>query len=124
MSDDGDGRRPLVAVLYSVPLLGEAIASSLRDLCEVRSFQTGHGDPTGLLSVLLPDAVVVDDADEAEAARSWAEDGDVPLVHVRLRERKIGVLRGREWEESIGASVDAIRNAVAGALYARQSTGT
>ncbi len=124
MSTDGDGRRPLVAVLYSVPLLGEAISSSLRDIAEVRGFQAGRGDPVGLLRVLRPDAVVVDDAGEAEAARTWAEDGGVPLVHVRLRERKIGVLRGSEWEESIGASVDAIRNAVAGALYARHSLGT
>jgi hypothetical protein len=124
MGDEGQGRVPLVAVLYSVPLLGEAISSSLRDIAEVRGFPAGRGDPIGLLRVLRPDAVVVDDAGEGEAIRSWAESGGVPLVHVRLRERKIGVLHEGEWEESIGASVDAIRNAVAGSLYARHPIGT
>jgi hypothetical protein len=123
MRDNGH-ELPLVAVLYDVPLLGEAISSSLRDIAEVRGFPAGRGDSIGLLRVVLPDAVVVDDAGEAEAIRSWAESKDVSLVHVRLRERKIGVLRGGEWEESIGASVDAIRNAVVGALYARHPIET
>jgi hypothetical protein len=119
-----DGRRPLVAVLYTVPLLGEAISSSLRDIAIVHGFRAGRGDSIGLLRALVPDAVVVDDAGEAEAVRSWAEEQSVPLIHVRLHQRTIGLLHRGEWAESIGTSVDAIRNVVAGSLYARQAVET
>ena len=118
----GEGtRQPLVAVLYSVPLLDEAISSSLDEIAEVRGFPAHRGDPVGLLRALTPAAVVVDDPVEAEAVCGWAEEGDVPLVHVRLRERKIRLLRHGEWEESIGASADAIRNVIAGSLYTRDT---
>ena len=112
-------REPLVAVLYSVPLLYEAISSSLDEIAEVHGFPARRGDPVGLLRALTPDAVVVDDPAEAEAVSGWAAEQDVPLVHVRLRERRLGLLRHGEWQESIGASADAIRNVIAGSLYAR-----
>ena len=112
-------REPLVAVLYSVPLLYEAISSSLDEIAEVRGFPAHRGDPVGLLRALTPAAVVVDDPVEAEAVSVWAEEQDVPLVHVRLLERKLRLLRHGEWQESIGASADAIRNVIAGSLYAR-----
>jgi hypothetical protein len=108
-----------VAVLYSVPLLYEAISSSLDEIAEVHGFPARRGDPVGLLRALAPDAVVVDDPVEAEAVSGWAAEQDVPLVHVRLRERKLRLLRHGEWRESIGASADAIRNVIAGSLYAR-----
>jgi hypothetical protein len=116
--------QPLVAVLYSVPLLCEAISSSLESIAEVRGFPARRGDPIGLLNALAPAAVVVDDSAEAEALRRWAEEENVPLVQVRLRERKLRLLRHGEWEESIGASADAIRNVIAGALYARDPVGS
>ena len=112
-------REPLVAVLYSVPLLYEAISSSLDEIAEVHGFPARRSDPVGLLRALAPDAVVVDDPVEAEAVSVWAEEQDVPLVHVRLVERKLRLLRHGEWQESIGASADAIRNVIAGSLYAR-----
>jgi hypothetical protein len=112
-------REPLVAVLYSVPLLYEAISSSLDEIAEVHGFPARRSDPVGLLRALAPDAVVVDDPVEAEAVSVWAEEQDVPLVHVRLLERKLRLLRHGEWQESIGASADAIRNVIAGSLYAR-----
>jgi hypothetical protein len=115
------GRGPLVAVLYSVPLLYEAISSSLDEIAEVHGFPAGRGDPVGLLRALAPDAVVVDDPAEAEAVSAWAEEEDVPLVHVRLLERKLRLLRHGEWKDSIGASGDAIRNVIAGSLYARDA---
>jgi hypothetical protein len=114
-------REPLVAVLYSVPLLFEAISSSLEEIAEVHGFPARRGDPVGLLRALAPDAVVVDDPVEAEAVSGWAEEQDVPLVHVRLLERKLRLLRHGEWQESIGASADAIRNVIAGSLYARET---
>jgi hypothetical protein len=112
-------REPLVAVLYSVPLLFEAISSSLDEIAEVHGFPARRGDPVGLLRAVAPDAVVVDDPVEAEAVSGWAKEQEVPLVHVRLRERKLRLLRHGEWQESIGASADAIRNVIAGSLYAR-----
>ena len=114
-------REPLVAVLYSVPLLYEAISSSLDEIAEVHGFPARRSDPVGLLRALAPDAVVVDDPVEAEAVSVWAEEQDVPLVHVRLLERKLRLLRHGEWQESIGASADAIRNVIAGSLYTRDT---
>jgi hypothetical protein len=119
-----DERQPLVAVLSSVPLLSEAISLSLDGIANVRGFPAQRGDPIGLLEALAPAAVVVDDTAEAEAVRQWAEDQGVPLVHVRLHKRKIRLLRHGEWQESIGASAEAIRNVIAGSLYAHDGAGS
>ena len=113
------GPQPRVAVLYSVPLLCEALDSALEDIAEVHSFRAGR-DTIGLLRALRPDAVVVDDPDEAEEARGWANRHGLPLVHIALRERKIRILRDGAWEESPGASAEAVRNALAGSLYGRK----
>ena len=112
-------RQPLVAVLYSVPLLCEAISSALDDIAEVRMFRARRGDIVGLLRSLRPDAVVVDDPTEAGAAREWTESNGIPLVHINLRQRKIRVLDHAHWVESAGASPESIRNIVAGSIYAR-----
>ena len=117
-------RQPLVAVLYSVPLLCEAISSALDDIAEVRMFRASRGDTVGLLRSLRPDAVVVDHPAEAEEAQEWSEDREIPLVHINLRERKIGVLRAGDWEESAGAGRESIRNIIAGAMYARGGVGS
>ena len=117
-------RQPLVAVLYSVPLLCEAISSALDDIAEVRMFRASRGDTVGLLRSLRPDAVVVDHPAEAEEAQEWSEDREIPLVHINLRERKIRVLRGGDWEESTGAGRESIRNIIAGAMYARGGVGS
>jgi hypothetical protein len=111
-------RQPLVAVLYSVPLLCEAIASALDNIAEVRTFPARRGDMVGLLHSLQPDAVVVDHPIEALELQGWADSHDVPLLEICLRERKIRVLRNGEWEESSGASAESIRNSIAGAIYA------
>ena len=112
-------RQPLVAVLLSVPLLCEAIASALDNIAEVRTFPARRGDMVGLLDSLRPDAVVVDHPTEALELQSWAETHDLPLVEICLRELKVRVLRNGEWEESAGASAESIRNSIAGAIYAR-----
>jgi hypothetical protein len=117
-------RQSLVAVLYSVPLLCEAISSALDDIAEVRTFRAHHGGTVGLLQSVRPDAVVVDHPIEAAEARAWTEDRGIPLVHVNLRERSIRVLRTGAWEESAGASPESIRNVIAGAMYARGGPGS
>jgi hypothetical protein len=118
MSRDS-ARQPLVAVLYSVPLLCEAISSALDDIAEVRMFRALHGDTVGLLESVQPDAVVVDHPSEAARVRGWSESRGVPLVHINLRERKISLLRGGNWEESSGAGAGSIRNVIAGSIFAR-----
>jgi hypothetical protein len=113
--------RPLVAVLCSVPLLGEAMASAL-EFAEVRSFSAGGGDIVGLLSWLRPDALIVDSVAGAEAAAVFAREHDLPVVHVSVRDRTLHLFRGGEWEQvsnAEGPTPEAIRNVVAGALFAR-----
>jgi hypothetical protein len=117
-------RQSLVAVVYSVPLLCEAISSALDDIAEVRTFRARLGGTVGLLQSLRPDAVVVDHPHEAAEARTWTQDRGIPLVHVNLRERNIRVLRAGDWEESAGASPESIRNVIAGAMYARGEPGS
>lgn len=111
-------RQPLVAVVYSVPLLCEAIASVLDNIAEVRTFPARRGDTVGLLRSVRPDVVLVDDPMELAQVQGWVENQDIPLVEICLRQLKIRVLRNGEWEESAGASAESIRNAVAGSIYA------
>jgi hypothetical protein len=114
-------RQPLVAVLYRVPLLCEALSSALDDIADMQAFPAGRGDTVGLLRSIRPDAIVVDDPDEAESARRWAKRHDVPLVHVGLREQTLNVLRNGDWDEHPCASAESIRNALAGSLYGRRA---
>lgn len=111
-------RQPLVAVLYRVPLLCEAIVAALDTIAEVRTFPAGRRDMVGLLDSLQPDAVVVDHPIEALELQGWADRQDLPLVEICLQDLKIRVLRNGAWEESAGASAESIRNSIAGAIYA------
>lgn len=116
--DDG---RPLVVVWCSVPLLGEAVDFAL-EFAEVRSFASSGGDLAGLLRWLRPDAVVVDSDEGAADAAPFAREHDMPLLHVSVRERSLRIYRAGEWQdvaEDEGPTPEAIRNVVAGALFAR-----
>jgi hypothetical protein len=113
-------RQPLVALLYRVPLLCEALNSALENIADVLAFPAGRSDAVGLLRSVRPDAIVVDDREEAERALRWAKRHHVPLVHVELREQKISVLHNGGWEERPGPTAESIRNAVAGSLYGRR----
>jgi hypothetical protein len=117
-------RRPLVAVICSVPMLVEAVNSAL-EFAEVRAFSGDHGDTPGLLRWLRPDAVVVDsDADAGEAA-AFATDRDLPVVHISVRDRTVRVFVGGEWtvidSDDEGPTTQQIRNVVAGTLFAREA---
>jgi len=114
--------RPLVAVLCSVPLLGEAMGSVL-DFAEVRSFAAAGGDIAGLLGWLRPDALIVDSAAGAEAATVFAREHDLPVVYVSVRDRTLHLFHGGEWEQvsnGEGPTPEAIRNVAADALFARE----
>jgi hypothetical protein len=114
--------RPLVAVLCSVPLLGEGMRSTL-EFAEVRSFSASGGDVAGLLGWLRPDVLIVDSDAGAEAATAFAREHDLPVLHVSVRDRKLHLFRGGAWEQvsnGEGPTPEAIRNVVAGALFARK----
>jgi hypothetical protein len=113
--------RPLVAVLCSVPLLGEAMGSAL-EFAEVRSFAASGGDIAGLLRWLRPDAVIVDSEATAAEATAFALEHDLPVLHVSVRDRELRLFRAGEWElvgNGEGPTPETIRNVVAGALFAR-----
>jgi hypothetical protein len=110
-------------LVYSVPLLCEALAAALENIAEVQAFPAHRGDTAGLLRWIRPDAVVVDDEDEAAQARGWAKRHGLPLVHVSLRDQKLRVLRNGDWEESPGATAESIRNVLAGSIYGPPKEG-
>jgi hypothetical protein len=115
----GSGGLPLVAVVCAVPLLSEALSAILDSIAEVRAFPARCGDTIGLLRSLGPDAIVVDTEEEAENAAPFARESGLALIHVLLRERRLRVLSGELWEErdNGGASPEAIRNILVGAIY-------
>jgi hypothetical protein len=115
-------RPPLVAVMSRVPLVSEGVAAALEEIAEVRVFPP-NGDTPGLLRALHPDAVVVDDAVEAEEATKFAKQAGAPLLHISLTDRRLRIYGRDGWSEGNadeGASEVAIRNAIAGALYGRE----
>jgi len=116
------GDRPLVAVLCRVQLLSEAIQGALGEIADVRVFPAGIGDTAGLLRSLKPDAIVVDDEVEAEAARGFVgESGHAALLHVSLRDGRLLVLTENGWQDeaSGGISPESVRNVLVGHLFAR-----
>jgi len=119
-----DPRRPLVAVICSVPMLVEAVTSAL-EFAEVRAFSGDHGDTPGLLRWLRPDAVIVDSDVDASEAAEFATDRDLPIVHISLRERAVRVFLAGEWtvvdSDDEGPTPQQIRNVVAGTLFAREA---
>jgi hypothetical protein len=117
----GADARPLVAVVCAIPLLGEAMSSAL-EFAEVRTFAANGGDVEGLLGWLRPDVLVVDSRASADAAAGFARVHEMPIVHVSPRDRTLHLFRRGEWEQvsaDEGPTPEAIRNVVAGALFAR-----
>jgi hypothetical protein len=113
--------RPLVAVVFSVPLLGEALESAL-EFADVRSFSGKGGDILGLLRSLRPDAVVVDREDVALDAARYALEQTVPIVRICVHDRALFVFKNGDWSPvpSDGdPTPEVVRNVIAGALFAR-----
>jgi hypothetical protein len=112
--------RPLVAVICSVPLVGEAIRSAL-DFADVQSF-AGQRDTAGLLRWLKPDVVIVDSDSDASESAAYAAENDSAVLHICVRERKLRLFRRGEWEQvgnGEGPTPEAVHNVVAGLLFAR-----
>jgi hypothetical protein len=119
----GGNGRPLVAVVCSVPLLAEAVSSAL-EFAEVRAFSGDHGDTAGLLRWLRPDAVIVDSDRDAQEAAAFALERDLPVVHLSVRDQKLSVFHRGDWtvvDSGDDPTPGAIRNVVAGMLFAREA---
>jgi hypothetical protein len=113
--------RPFVAVVCSVPLLGEAMEFAL-DFADVRSFSASGGDINGLLGWLRPDALIVDSEAAAEEALEFAREHDLPVLHVSVQEHALRLFRSGAWEDvgnGSGPEPEMIRNVLAGVLFAR-----
>ncbi len=113
--------RPLVVVVVSVPLLGEAVEAAL-EFAEVLAFEAGRGDVATLLRWLDPDAVVVDNEPTACEAAAFAAGSELAVLHLAVREgRLLRLDESGGWElvEAEGASPETLRGVLAGALFAR-----
>jgi hypothetical protein len=114
--------RPLVALVCSVPLVSEAVSAALA-FAEVRSF-AGRKDTSGLLQWLHPDAVVVDNDDDARDASAFAqENGGVPVLHISIHDRSLRLFRDGLWQDVAtveGPTPETIHNILAGSLFARE----
>jgi hypothetical protein len=100
--------------------------SSALEFAEVRTFSANGGDIGGLLGWLRPDVLVVDSHASADAAAAYARDHDLPVIHVSPRDRTLHLFRRGAWEQVAngeGPTPEAIRNVVAGALFAREEGG-
>lgn len=93
------GQLPLVAVLSQVPLLGEGVSASLRDLAEIRYVPPDRCDVLTLLRLLEPDVVVIDSDESIEAAEAYAAASGCGLVQVELRGRGVRVHGHRGWSD-------------------------
>jgi hypothetical protein len=117
--------RPLVAVVCTVPLLGEAVRSAL-EFADVQTFAERGGDLDGLLRWLRPDALIVDSHAGAEQAAAFARETDLPVVHLAVQERELRFYRGGTWTHvgnGEGPTPESVRNVVAGALFAKEVNG-
>lgn len=115
-----------MVVVCSVPLLGEAVRAAL-EFADVHTFDARANDLDGLVRSLRPDALIVDSQAGAEQAAAFAHEHNVPVLYVSVRDRQFGVYRSGTWEyfnNVEGPTPEAIRNVVAGALFARTETGT
>jgi hypothetical protein len=112
--------KPLVALICCVPLIGEGIRPEL-EFADVHSFK-GERDTAGLLRSLRPDVVIVDSPADAREASAYAAEHDSTVLHISVRARSLRLFQRGEWKQvgtSTGTTPEAVRNIVAGTLFAR-----
>jgi hypothetical protein len=98
---------PVVALLYDVPLLAEALEGVFDGFADLRAFPA-DADAVGLLRSLRPDALIVESACVAEYVR----EAGVPVARVDLKAGTVETPAGT----SVPATPAEIRNALVGAL--------
>jgi hypothetical protein len=94
---------------------------STLEFAEVRTFAASGGDVGGLLEWLRPDVLIVDSDAAADSAVDFAREHALPVVHLCLRTRTLRLLGRGGWEVAHrdGPTPEAVRNVVAGSLFAR-----
>jgi hypothetical protein len=112
--------RPLIAVLYHVPLFVEALDGVFDGLAEVRPVPVDES-AEALVRWLRPDAVVVDEGPVAFAL-AYGDEADVPVVHVSLREPEVRTWRDGRWAvDAEDTAPEAIRDVVVAGLIGARS---
>jgi hypothetical protein len=99
---------------------------SALEFADVQTFAERGGDLDGLLRFLRPDVLIVDSHTGAEQAVAFALESDLPVLHLSVQERELRFYRGGTWTHvgnGEGPTPEAIRNVVAGALFAKEVTG-
>jgi hypothetical protein len=99
---------------------------SALEFADVQTFAERGGDLDGLLRFLRPDVLIVDSHTGAEQAIAFARESDLPVLHLSVQERELRFYRGGTWTHvgnGEGPTPEAIRNVVAGALFAKEVTG-
>jgi hypothetical protein len=112
--------RPLVAFVCRAPVLSEALAASLALVADVRSFPAGRPDPEGLVRAIRPDALVVDDVEEAERLAPYARGARTPLVLIAAEADELRLLGPDGWDVAChGDGIEGIRNLLVAQLFGR-----
>lgn len=91
-------QRPLVALLYHLPLLVEALRHALDDVADVRAFESPHSDPSSLLVALAADAVIVDSKRDADAAVAFHRETRRPALYIPFPELVLYSATAGGWE--------------------------
>lgn len=109
------GTRPVVAVLYRVPLFVEALHGIFDGFADVHAVHA-DADAESVVRWLRPDALVLD-GDTDGFPLAWAGETGGTVVRVNLQEPEVTVLRNGAWEVSTtDSSPNAVRNAVLAGL--------
>ncbi len=113
-------KRPLVALVWSLPVVAAALEEAL-DFADVRVFDAANGETLDLFRQLRPDAIVVESSAAAEAAEAYAGGSGLPVLYLSPQERLLRLLGPAGWtdiESGGDPGPGAVRNALAGALFA------
>jgi hypothetical protein len=88
-----------VVTISDVPIFYEAVAGSLRDRATVQPLKPVGRDTAVVLRAIAPDAVIVDNVRDAEAASRSAREQGFRIIHVSSEESVLRVLGPRGWSE-------------------------
>ena len=118
-------RPPLVAFFTTAPVLARALAEILERIGEVQRFPAGRRDSAGLLRWLAPEALLVDDAEEAGDAIVFARDSGCPLIEVDVVGHMMRTLGADGWSEQTAteASPEAIRDIIVESIFRGRAIG-
>lgn len=111
-----DRTRPLVAVVFRVPLFVEAVTAAFDGIAEVQPVRAMDGALGGLLDALRPDAIVAEGI--ALPTLHW----NGPMVQVDLEAQTLSRLEGGVWRPlDLELSGESIRNVVLDSMVSSEA---